>query len=122
LIDKYGCVNLEEAKKNPLKGYVLTELDGKQENDNGVRIGPVDLKYDTEQKMKKYGFDDKLIEKFKPYIGLTGQKAEEALKSNPLELTKEEMKIVTDKMKDFYMPKVKKLPSKIRNDQRVSFE
>jgi hypothetical protein len=122
LIDKFGCVSLDEAKKNPLKGYVLTESNGKPESDNGVRIGPVDLKYDSEEKMKKYGFDQKLIDKFKPYIGLSGQKAEEALKSKPLELTEEEMKTLTDKMKNFYMPKVKTLPSKIRNDKRVIFD
>ena len=114
-----NCISLEEANKQPLKAYVITEANGKKIMDSGVRVGPLDLKYETEQTLNKYGLNSTLIERLKQYFGLSGKKAEEQLQDKPFELTQSEFDIITKKVKDFYLPKVAMLPGRFRKDKRV---
>ncbi len=119
-VSRLNCVTLDEAAENPLKGYVLTSANGTNVTDSGVRLGPLDFKYETVNHLKKYGLNSTLIKKFVPYIGLSGIKAENALVDVPLNVTESEYDSIVLAFKNYYLPKVNQVPKRIRRNKKVS--
>jgi hypothetical protein len=133
------CTSLEDASKNQLRGYVLTQAHGKNITDSGVRIGnhtfviikfifyylnlfflgPLNLKFETKARLNKYSLGQALVLKLSPYLGLSGKKAIDALESKPLNITQSEFDIIEKKVKEYYLPKIKHLPKRIKSDKRV---
>ena len=109
-------VTIEEAEKTPLKAYVLT---GEGLSNQGVRIGPLDLSLVKVKNMQKYGLNDTLINRFKPYLGLVDAKAIELLKATPLEISQAEFDSISQQVKAYYEPKYSKAPEFIKNNPKV---
>ena len=88
------------------EGYIPTQSDGGKVavGSSGVTIGQgVDLGQHDAKSLKKIGYPDDLIAKFKPYFGLKKQAALNALNKNKknnmsLILTEQEAKLATDLM------------------------
>ncbi len=94
-------------------------LTGDGFKDQGVRIGPIDLRRNKESTLVKMGIDPSVEAKLKPYIGLADQQAVDALKATPLTLTQPEMDALTQKFKIFAKAKFDKLPEIIRTNPKV---
>ena len=109
-------VTMEEAEKNPRKGYVLTEPGFANQ---GVRIGPLDLSINRLEDLKKFDLDQALIDKFQPYLGVTSDNAVQLINEKPLELTQGELDSLIQKVKAFYKPKLEGAPMFIRNHPKV---
>ena len=77
---------------------------GHQPSENsGVTIGSgFDLKGKQESDLKDMGFDVDLIDKLKPYLGLTGADAATAIETNNLMLSPEETSRVNRLSKKYY--------------------
>lgn len=110
----------QEAQSNPLKAYVLTDQSGSVVGNSGVRIGPIDLGMTSENLLRNYDLPNTLIDRFKPYIGLQGQQAQQALQSNPLTVTQPELTLIEQKFKGYWLPKFHNAPSTIKNNPLVS--
>lgn len=109
-----------EAQANPLKAYVLTDQTGNVVGNSGVRIGPLDLGMTSEKLLRNYGLPNSLIDRFKPYVGLQGQQAQQALQSNPLTITQSELSLIEQKFKGYWLPKFQNAPSTIKNNPLVN--
>jgi hypothetical protein len=110
------AVSLEIAKQNPLKAYVLTQFENKQVKDSGVRLGPLDLKFETVQSLKDYGLPNELVEKMTPFIGKSGIEAQRILQQKPLQVTQEQFQMIEKKLVNYWKPKVEKAPQRVRQD------
>jgi hypothetical protein len=86
----------------------------------GVRIGPIDLKQANLTTLMKMDIDKNLVTRFKPYIGEVDQVAIDLLKATPLVLTQPEMDALTEKFKIFGKNEFEKLPKLIQNNPRVN--
>ena len=73
------------------QGYVPQNRQGQALGQSGVTIGTgFDLGNRTVDELQRMGFDDNLITKLSPYIGLKKQEAINFLNDNPLRLSREE--------------------------------
>ena len=95
---------------------MLTDALGNVISDSGVRLGPLDFKFETIMSLKKYGIPQNLIEKFQPYIGKFGQAAIVMLKTTPLVITKSEFQVIEDKIVAFWKPKLAEIPDFVKKD------
>ena len=113
------CMTVEEAQKNPLQGYVLTDDDGQVVPISGVRIGPLDLSYTTPQMLQRIGIQQDLIQKFQPYMDVRGEEAKQLLEQQPLKLTQEEFDRISEKAINFLDDHFERLPGPLRQHPRI---
>ena len=94
-----GAVSLSEGPIKT-KAYIpKSEITGKILKRSGVTIGRgVDLGQHSAADLKRAGFTDDLIKKFKPYIGLKREAADKALAKNPLNISSEDARFISDQM------------------------
>ena len=91
------------------KGYVPRDRDKDDKVPSGVTIAAgFDIGQQSPYSITKFGFSKPLLDKVKPYAGLTGDKAREALRTTPLKLTKEELTELDTKVKEVYYKSVQK--------------
>jgi hypothetical protein len=115
------CLTIEESNSKPLQGYVLTDQNGTVVGNSGVRIGLLDLQFETEQSLKDdYGLNSTVIAKVVPYAGLTGDKAVQALAQKPLMFDQQEFDDVNQKVTAFWMDKLESAPPFVRKTETVS--
>ena len=92
------AVNAQEGSIKT-EGYIPQYKSGKVIGASGVTIGRgVDLGQHTVASLKKANFSEDIIEKFKPYLGLKREQAKTALKKNPLSISQEDAKYISDMM------------------------
>lgn len=118
----FSCINgatIQQAKSNPLQGYVLTSQDGKVIEDSGIRIGPLDLKFESIKSLNEYKLPQELVQKLQPYLGLSGQQASSLVQQKPLILSPQEFDILKKSVTTFWAPKVLSLPPQIKNSPTV---
>lgn len=114
------CLTVEQAKSNPLQGYVLTTPDGQVMKDVGVRVGPLDLKYENQQSLQAYQFPQELVKKLEPYLGKSGNEASQLIQQKPLTLTQEELNTAKLKLFAFWAPKLMKARNLLAVDPNVT--
>jgi len=93
-----GAVSLSEG---PIKTEAYIPKNSKKQilGVSGVTIGRgVDLGQHSVKTLKDAGFTDELITRFKPYLGLKTKKAERALDREPLNITQDEARFISDQM------------------------
>lgn len=72
-------------------GFVPTKKNGEVIGKSGVTVGyGVDLGQQGEEGLEKLSVPEELVNKIKPYLGLTKQEAVKKLKQQPLQLREEE--------------------------------
>lgn len=108
-----------EARASPLTAYVLQDQAGKVVGNSGVRFGPIDLGITNKRMLENYGLPEPIIQKFSPFIGLTGTNAVDALKANPLKFTQEELNVIEQKFKAYWTPQFNRAPAAIRSSPQV---
>jgi len=106
--------HIQEKANLDINWPFIEELEGNlnighQPSENsGVTIGSgFDLKEKTESSLKDMGFDPDLIDKLKPYLGLTGADAATAIETNNLKLSPEETSRVNRLSKKHYTEDIK---------------
>ena len=99
-----------------MSAYVI---DGPNLNDQGVRIGPIDLFRTKLRRLIKMGVDSSVIQKMTPYIGLVDSKAIDLLKTIPLQLSQAEMDALVQKFTEYSKLKFSKLPKFIQDNPKV---
>tara|TARA_E500000318_G_scaffold70688_1_gene65488 strand:- start:3 stop:1499 length:1497 start_codon:yes stop_codon:yes gene_type:complete len=93
-----GAINLSEGKIKTA-GYIPKYKSGKVIGISGVTIGRgVDLGQHSAVDLKRAGFTNDLIKRFKPYLGLKKEAAQKALSRNPLNISSDEAKFISDQM------------------------
>jgi hypothetical protein len=110
---------LEQAKNLKDQAYVLTSAQGKPVTDSGVRIGPLDLSFETQQTLKQYRLPDDLVAKMQPYLGKRGQAAEQALSQNPLQVTDQQYNQIVQSVVQFWKPRFDKAPVALKQNPKV---
>ena len=93
-----GAVALSEG---PIKTKAYIPKNSKKQilGISGVTIGRgVDLGQHSVKTLKDAGFTDQLITRFKPYLGLKTKKAQRALDREPLNITQDEARFISDQM------------------------
>lgn len=110
----------QQANSDRLQAYVLQDQSGNVVGNSGVRIGPLDLGMNTKRQLQKYGLSQSLIDRFSPFIGLTGTKAAQALQANPFQVSQEEMNLIEQKFKAYWKPKFDSAPRWIRSNPDVN--
>lgn len=104
-----------------LKGYV--SLLGKPNTHSGVTIASgLDLGTKDRAFLEKLGIGDKLVNQLSPYCGLKLGKAEEALRKNPLIITKEEGLLINEKVKKVYTEEIVKQYNKSKGSRDSGVE
>lgn len=89
---------------------------------SGIKIGVgIDLGKEKEDTLKEMEINPQLIEKIKPYLGLTGESAYKYLLKHPLVINNEEERELTTKVLNKYFDKMAKEYEKLR-DQNKSKE
>jgi hypothetical protein len=117
-ITDVSSLTASEADQNPLQGYVLTDSEGKPTS--GVRIGLLDLQFETTPSLQeKYQFNSTLVSKLSPYIGLSGDKAVQALQDKPLNLTQSEFDDMNKRITNFWMSQLMRAPPAVRRSRSV---
>jgi hypothetical protein len=97
---------------NHHKGYQPT-------SNSGVTIGiGFDLKDKTPDSLKAMGFDDLLIQRLEPYLGLTGSKAKGLAKN--LIMTDQETDTINRLSKAFYTSDIAKQFNKVSIDKKFT--
>ena len=119
MVQVYQCITLEQAKNLKDQAYVLTSALGKPVTDSGVRIGPLDLSFETQRTLKQYGLQDDLIAKMQPFLGKKGQAAEQALKQNPLQVTDQQYNQIVKSVVQFWKPKFDRAPVALKQNPKV---
>jgi len=94
-----GAISLSEGEIKT-QAYIPKYESGKIIESSGVTIGRgVDLGQHNAADLKRAGFTDDLIKKFKPYLGLKREAADKALeKTGKFFITKEEARFISDQM------------------------
>ena len=93
-----GAVNLSEGEIKTA-GYIPKYKSGKVIGISGVTIGRgVDLGQHSAVDLKRAGFTNDLIKRFKPYLGLKKEAAQKALSKKPLNISSDEAKFISDQM------------------------
>jgi hypothetical protein len=109
-----SCVILNEADLNPMSAYVLTDENGRVVDYGGVRLGLLDLEFQTNKTLhERYNLSEILISKLRPYIGLKGQLALKTLDQNPLALNNDEFGEMDTKLRKFWFDQIKRMPIKL---------
>lgn len=112
-------LTVEEAQKNPLQAYVLTDQSGKVVPISGVRIGPLDLNYVTPQMLKRIGVSQDLMQKFEPYMNVRGEEAQKLLEQKPLKLSQEQYDQLSNKAIDFMDRLFERIPAPLKQNSTI---
>jgi hypothetical protein len=85
-------------------------------SDSGVRIGPLDLKFETLQSLRSYGISDMLIQRLQPYFNVSGAAAIRLLQQRPLQLSQDEYSTMEQRVIEFWRAKLAGAPPVVRQD------
>lgn len=114
------ATTIDEASNNPLNAYVLTDENGTVVDYGGVRIGLLDLEFETVESLKeRYNLSNSLIKKLEPYLKLRGEKALKFVTENPLQLNSVEFFDMNERVKKHWTQALEKMPSNISKSNKV---
>lgn len=118
----YQCATIEQAKSNPFQAYVLTGPDGQVIDNSGVRLGPLDLSFETLKSLRKYNLPQELIQKLEPYMGKRGQEALTFVQQRPFRATAEEYNQIVKGASNYWMKKLQKVPPFLKDLPEVKIK
>ena len=120
ILHSVASLELDQVKKDPLKGYVLTNKEGQVVKNSGVRIGLLDLKFESNESLiEKYELPKNISMLVEPYLGLSGEMAVKMLKNKPLQLTQSDYNLVNEKLKAYWVLRLQKAPRFVRKSKQV---
>jgi len=91
---------LDEREGFLLVGKVPTDDDRNIIGDSGVTVGGgVDLGQQSEADLRRRGVPEDLIDKLRPFLGLKREAAQRFLRENPLILTEDQARTLTDRVR-----------------------
>lgn len=97
---------MDEVEGHTLYGKVPS-FENKPLDKSGVTISRgLDLGHHSEESLEKMGLDKELITRFKPYLGLKGVAAEQALKKNPITIEQYQSEDIKHKAAAYYVNSV----------------
>lgn len=86
---------IEKLEGNELTGYTPKDKDGNVLDKSGVTIASgFDLGQRNEEDLIRLGLPDNMINRFKPFLGLRGEDAENTLSQNKLEINEDEARLL----------------------------
>lgn len=120
MVDGIYSATVQQASQSPLTAYVLTDQKGQAVDNSGVRIGLIDMAFETPQSLQsKYQLPQELVSKLAPFAGLTGQRAIQTLKSRPLVLSQAEYNLMNSKVKSYAEKRLNQAPRFVQNIPEV---
>jgi len=106
-------ISLEEGTE--LQGDIPKDSKGNILGTSGVTIGSgLDLSKQTEDRLRKMGISEKLITRFKPYLGLVGSDAQKAIDNSPLTISESENEAMMPKVQRHYINQIRNTYEKTR--------
>lgn len=99
----------------------MTDNAGKVEGNSGVRIGLLDLKLENPTSIQKYGLPKELVQKLTPFLGVSGQNAQNLLQKSPLVLSPQENQILLAKAKQYWLNRMNEAPQNVKQLPEVNF-